>query len=84
MFFGVAQIASADMSGRDRNTWLDFIQAEYDYFKEALDCYAKASAGQELELASNLGLFWTERGFWTEGREGYGMLWRDRRQETRR
>ena len=69
IFLDLGRKASTRMIGSEQNTWLSFIEDEYESFGVALDYYGKTSASLEVELASHLGFYWGVRGRWAEGRE---------------
>jgi predicted ATPase/antitoxin component of MazEF toxin-antitoxin module len=64
-----------DLHGPDRLLWLDRFDAERDNFRAALS-HAEAGADGHagLTMASHLGHFWHERGYWSEGRNWLTVL----------
>ena len=70
-FLKLAEAAAAQLRGAEAAAWLDRLESEHGNLRAALDRSREAPDGAEAELrmAAALWLFWSMRGYLTEGRE---------------
>lgn len=81
-FLALAELAEPKlMRGHDQASWLNRLETELDNMRAALDWALKADQIEAaLRLATTLGSFWNERGYFQEGRTWLeaGLSQRDR------
>ena len=69
VYLDIARRAAPHLTGPEQDKWLKGLTTQYSAFSEAIDWFGKNSAYDELELVTNLSLYWSQLGFWEEGRE---------------
>ena len=69
-FMAFAEEAGPQLRGKDQHTWLDRVEAEHDNLRAGLTFAASPGADSVsgLRLAAGISLFWSVRGYFTEGR----------------
>ncbi|MBX7237582.1 MAG: tetratricopeptide repeat protein [Caldilineales bacterium] len=65
----LAQAAELHLEGAEAKVWLDRLQMEQDNLRVALEWSLDANPIDALRLAVQLGRFWLDRDFFTEGRD---------------
>jgi tetratricopeptide (TPR) repeat protein len=69
-FFQTGLEASAHLNKAEQGVWLDIISTEHNNYRAALDWfYARQEGGAGIRLAVALWIFWSVRGFLSEGRD---------------
>ncbi len=65
----IAEKSEQKMFGSESLEWLDQMEVEHDNLRAALEWSASNDLGKALQLAINIGGFWTSRDYYSEARE---------------
>lgn len=67
-FLALAEEAGRPSAGQSQRYWIDRLRAEHDNLRAAIDWYYREDPGEGLCLANSLWMFWSLRGYYSEGR----------------
>ncbi len=73
-FLGLAELAEPRLYGAEQRAWLDRLDHDHENLRSALKWLSETDLATALSLAAALGMFWSARGYYAEGRGGLTRL----------
>jgi predicted ATPase/DNA-binding XRE family transcriptional regulator len=68
-FCGLAELAEPHLLGAEQRVWLDRLDHDHENLRAALKWLAETDPSAALRLTAALGMFWSARGYYAEGRD---------------